>query len=245
MNPAKRRAIFERLRSANPSPKTELEYHTPFELLIAVILSAQATDRSVNKATAELFKHANTPAAILALGVRGLTPYVKTIGLFNSKAKNIIATCRALIEQHGGEVPTDREALERLPGVGRKTANVVLNVAFNQPTIPVDTHIFRVANRTGLAPGKTPREVEDKLVKFVPQEFVQNAHHWLILHGRYVCTARKPLCPRCVIADLCEYPHKTRDLEEAPAGRSSPGARGKRGGGPGARGSRASRGPAS
>jgi endonuclease-3 len=251
MNPAKRRAIFERLRSANPSPKTELEYHTPFELLIAVILSAQATDRSVNKATAELFKHANTPAAILALGVRGLTPYVKTIGLFNSKAKNIIATCRALIEQHGGEVPTDREALERLPGVGRKTANVVLNVAFNQPTIPVDTHIFRVANRTGLAPGKTPREVEDKLVKFVPQEYVQNAHHWLILHGRYVCTARKPSCPRCVIVDLCEYRHKTRDLEEAraarkPGARKPAGPRASRGrDSRGSRGKQGSRGPAS
>jgi len=218
VNAAKRRAIFERLRTEKPEPKTELEYRTPFELLVAVILSAQATDRSVNKATAELFKVANTPAAILKLGVRGLTPYVKSIGLFNSKAKNIIATAGALIDQHGGEVPPDREALEQLPGVGRKTANVVLNVAFHQPTIPVDTHIFRVANRTGIAPGKTPREVEDKLMKVVPEEFVQNAHHWLILHGRYVCTARKPLCPRCSIVDLCEYRHKTRPAGEVRRG---------------------------
>ena len=219
MNAAKRREIFERLRADNPAPKTELEYRTPFELLIAVILSAQATDRSVNKATAELFKVARTPAAMVKLGVRGITPYVKSIGLFNSKAKNIIATSRALLEEHGGAVPPDREALERLPGVGRKTANVVLNVAFHQPTIPVDTHVFRVANRTGLAPGKTPREVEDKLMKVVPEEFLGNAHHWLILHGRYVCTARKPLCPSCSIADLCEYRHKTPPADEAPARR--------------------------
>lgn len=210
MNAAKRRAIFERLQAADPAPRTELSYRTPFELLVAVILSAQATDKSVNKATANLFRKANTPAAVVALGVRGITPYVKSIGLYNSKAKNIIATSKALLAEYGGEVPNTREALEQLPGVGRKTANVVLNVAFGEPTIPVDTHIFRVANRTGLAPGKTVREVEDKLVKFVPSEFVQYAHHWLILHGRYVCTARKPACPRCLISDLCEYRHKTK-----------------------------------
>jgi endonuclease III len=210
VNAAKRRAIFVRLQEANPAPRTELQYKTPFELLVAVILSAQATDKSVNIATKTLFRAAHTPAAILALGVKGLTPYVKSIGLYNSKAKNIIATCRILLAEHGGEVPRTREALERLPGVGRKTANVVLNVAFGAPVIPVDTHIFRVANRTGLAPGKTVREVEDKLMKFVPPEFVSNAHHWLILHGRYVCTARKPKCPVCKIADLCEYRHKTK-----------------------------------
>ncbi|MGO9514415.1 MAG: endonuclease III [Steroidobacteraceae bacterium] len=209
MNAAKRRAIFARLQEANPAPQTELQYKTPFELLVAVILSAQATDKSVNKATAGLFRVANTPAAILALGVRGLTPCIKSIGLYNSKAKNIIATCKALLAQHGGQVPNDRQALEQLPGVGRKTANVVMNVAFGEATIPVDTHIFRVANRTGLAPGKTVRAVEEKLLKFVPEEFRKNAHHWLILHGRYVCTARKPACPRCKIADLCEYRHKT------------------------------------
>jgi endonuclease-3 len=210
VNPAKRRAIFERFRKDNPSPRTELRYRTPFELLIAVILSAQATDKSVNKATAELFRVANTPASIFALGVMGITPYIKSIGLFNSKAKNIIATSEALLAQHGGEVPQTREALEQLPGVGRKTANVVLNTAFGQPTMAVDTHIFRVANRTGLAPGKTVRAVEDKLLKFVPPEFLKDAHHWLILHGRYVCTARTPACPRCIIADLCEYRHKTK-----------------------------------
>ncbi len=209
MNAAKRRAIFARLQEANPAPQTELQYKTPFELLVAVILSAQATDKSVNKATAGLFRVANTPAAILALGVRGLTPCIKSIGLYNSKAKNIIATCKALLAQHGGQVPNDRQALEQLPGVGRKTANVVMNVAFGEATSPVDTHIFRVANRTGLAPGKTVRAVEEKLLKFVPEEFRKNAHHWLILHGRYVCTARKPACPRCKIADLCEYRHKT------------------------------------
>ena len=214
MNAAKRRAIFVRLQEANPAPRTELDYKTPFELLIAVILSAQATDKSVNKATASLFRAAHTPAAILALGVRGLTPYVKSIGLYNSKAKNIIATSRALLEEHGGEVPRTREALERLPGVGRKTANVVLNVAFGAPVIPVDTHVFRVANRTGLAPGKTVRGVEDKLMKFVPPEFLRDAHHWLILHGRYVCTARKPKCPVCKIADLCEYRHKTKAVPQ-------------------------------
>lgn len=210
MNAAKRRAIFERLRAQNPAPRTELDYETPFELLVAVILSAQATDRSVNKATAALFRKANTPEKLLALGVPGLTPYIKSIGLYNSKAKNIISTCRALIAEHGGEVPNTREVLEQLPGVGRKTANVVMNVAFGSAVIPVDTHIFRVANRTGVAPGKTVRMVEDKLLKLVPAEFHQNAHHWLILHGRYVCTARKPACPRCIIEDLCEYRHKTK-----------------------------------
>jgi endonuclease III len=210
VNAAKRRAIFARLREGNPAPRTELEYATPFELLMAVILSAQATDKSVNKATVSLFRAANTPAAILALGVAGLTPYIKSIGLFNSKAKNIIATCEALLAQHAGQVPTTREALEQLPGVGRKTANVVMNTAFGEATIAVDTHIFRVSNRTGLAPGKTVRAVEDKLMKFVPPEFRKDAHHWLILHGRYVCTARKPACPRCRIADLCEYRHKTK-----------------------------------
>jgi endonuclease III len=210
MNPQKRRAIFERLRKNNPAPRTELIYRTPFELLIAVILSAQATDKSVNKATAQLFRVANTPAGIFALGLKGLTPYIKSIGLFNSKAKNIIATSEALTKQHAGQVPSSREALEALPGVGRKTANVVLNTAFGQPTIAVDTHIFRVANRTGLAPGKTARAVEDKLLKFVAPEFLKDAHHWLVLHGRYVCTARNPACPRCIIADLCEYRHKTK-----------------------------------
>jgi endonuclease-3 len=210
VNAAKRRAIFARLREGNPEPRTELLSSTPFELLIAVILSAQATDKSVNKATTSLFRAANTPAAILALGVAGITPYIKSIGLFNSKTKNIIATCEALLARHAGQVPKTREALEQLPGVGRKTANVVMNTAFGEATIAVDTHIFRVSNRTGLAPGKTVRAVEDKLMKFVPPEFRKDAHHWLILHGRYVCTARKPACPRCRIADLCEYRHKTK-----------------------------------
>ncbi len=210
MNPAKRREIFARLRELNPSPKTELQYATPFELLIAVILSAQATDKSVNKATGSLFRAANTPADVLRLGLAGLSPYIQSIGLYNSKAKNIIATCQLLLEEHGGVVPNERAALERLPGVGRKTANVVLNTAFGAATIAVDTHIFRVANRTGIATGKTVRAVEDKLIKLVPPEFAKDAHHWLILHGRYVCTARKPACPSCVIADLCEYRHKTR-----------------------------------
>jgi endonuclease-3 len=209
MNAAKRREIFARLRAANPAPRTELNYRSPFELLIAVILSAQATDKSVNKATAGLFRDADTPAAVLALGVEGLSTYIKSIGLYNGKARNIIATCRRLLEQHAGEVPASREALEELPGVGRKTANVVLNTAFGQATMAVDTHIFRVANRTGLAPGKTVRSVEDKLLKFVPPEYLQDAHHWLILHGRYVCKARNPACPTCGIADLCEYRHKT------------------------------------
>jgi endonuclease III len=210
VNAAKRHAIFVRLRKDNPAPRTELRYQSPFELLIAVILSAQATDKSVNKATAGLFQVANTPAAMLALGEARITPYIKSIGLYNSKAKHIIATCRALVAEHAGRVPADREALERLPGVGRKTANVVLNTAFGESTIAVDTHIFRVANRTGLAPGKTVRAVEDELLKVVPAEFLKDAHHWLILLGRYVCTARSPACPRCVIADLCEYRRKTR-----------------------------------
>ena len=201
--------MFERLQEANPAPRTELHYGSPFELLVAVILSAQATDKSVNKATALLFRAANTPAAILALGVDGLSRYIKSIGLYNSKAKNIIATCRLLAEHHGGTVPKTREELERLPGVGRKTANVILNTAFGEATIAVDTHIFRVANRTGLAPGKTVRAVEDKLLKSVPLEFRHDAHHWLILHGRYVCKARNPGCPTCHIADLCEYRHKS------------------------------------
>jgi len=208
MNRRRCRQLFERLRQANPEPRGELRYETPFELLIAVILSAQATDVGVNKATAELYKVANTPEAILKLGLNGLKKYIKTIGLYNSKAKNIMATCRALVDKHNGEVPADRKALEALPGVGRKTANVVLNIAFGEPTIAVDTHIFRVANRTGLAPGKTPLEVEQGLVKVIPSEFMQHAHHWLILHGRYVCKARSPLCGECVINDLCEWPDK-------------------------------------
>jgi len=209
VNAAKRRAIFERLRAANPAPRTELNYTSSFELLIAVILSAQATDKGVNKATAALFPVANTPASILSLGVKELSAYIKSIGLYNGKAKNIIATCELLLRKHGGEVPTTREALELLPGVGRKTANVILNTAFGHDTIAVDTHIFRVANRTGLARGKTVRAVEEKLLKFVPPEFLKDAHHWLILHGRYICKARIPACPECIIADLCEYRHKT------------------------------------
>lgn len=215
MNRDKRTSIYRRLRDANPRPTTELEYSTPFELLVAVILSAQATDVGVNKATRELFPVANTPAEILALGVDGLSRYIRTIGLFNSKAKNIIETCRILIEQHGSEVPADRAALEALPGVGRKTANVILNTAFGEAVIAVDTHIFRVANRTGLARGKTPLEVETRLSRLTPEEFLKNAHHWLILHGRYVCKARKPDCPNCIISDLCEYRHKTRPTEAA------------------------------
>jgi len=209
MNPAQRQAFFERLRTLDPHPKTELEYSTPFELLVAVILSAQATDRSVNLATRRLFPVARTPQAILDLGVDGLSGYVRSIGLYQGKARNIVATCRILLEQHGGEVPADRASLEALPGVGRKTANVILNTAFGLPTMAVDTHIFRVANRTGLAPGKTVREVEDRLLKRVPAEFLQDAHHWLILHGRYVCKARSPDCPRCPVAELCGYRHKT------------------------------------
>lgn len=216
MNRDKRRAIFERLRDANPSPTTELNYRTPFELLIAVILSAQATDRSVNQATGPLFAVADTPEALLALGEDGVRSYIRTIGLFNSKARNIIATCEALVEHHNGEVPRARAALEALPGVGRKTANVVLNTAFGEPTIAVDTHIFRVANRTGLAPGKTVREVEDRLARLTPAEFRKDAHHWLILHGRYVCKARKPDCPSCIIRDLCDYRQKTGGKSPAP-----------------------------
>ena len=209
MNKQKRTEIFTRLRAENPHPTTELNYSTPFELLVAVILSAQATDKGVNKATDKLFPVANTPEAILALGEDGLKKYIKTIGLFNSKGANIIKTCRILTEQYHSEVPEERKALEALPGVGRKTANVVLNTAFGHPTMAVDTHIFRVANRTGIAKGKTVLEVEKKLLKFVPQEFLQDAHHWLILHGRYVCVARKPKCGACIIEDLCEYKDKT------------------------------------
>ncbi|MEO9135842.1 MAG: endonuclease III [Casimicrobiaceae bacterium] len=212
MNPQKRRQIFERLRAANPNPRSELEYRSPFELLVAVVLSAQATDKGVNKATARLFPVANTPAAFVKLGVDGLIPYIGSIGLFNTKAKNIVALSQRLLDEHAGEVPRDREALVKLPGVGRKTANVVLNVAFGEPTIAVDTHIFRVANRTRLAVGKDPEAVERQLMKFTPEEFRLNAHHWLILHGRYVCVARVPKCPQCVIADLCEYAHKTKAL---------------------------------
>jgi len=208
VNPLKRRAIFERLRAANPHPKSELDHRTPFELLVAVVLSAQATDKGVNKATERLFPVANTPAAMLALGVDGLIPHVQSIGLFRNKAKHIVALSGILLREHGGKVPANREALEKLPGVGRKTANVVLNVAFGQPTIAVDTHVFRVANRMGLAPGKNPDEVERKLVKFVPDEFKPHAHHWLILHGRYVCVARSPKCGTCALRDLCEYRDK-------------------------------------
>jgi endonuclease III len=209
VNPVKRREILARLRAANPAPTTELEYRTPFELLVAVILSAQATDTGVNLATRRLFPQANTPAMILALGVEGLSHRIRTIGLFNAKSRHIIATCRLLLERHGGEVPRDRESLEALPGVGRKTANVILNTAFGVPAIAVDTHIFRVANRTRFAPGKTPLAVERGLLKFTPQEFLLNAHHWLLLHGRYVCKARRPECWRCPITDLCELPRKT------------------------------------
>lgn len=210
MNAAKRAEIFRRLCAANPAPTTELEYATTFQLLVAVILSAQATDTSVNLATRKLFADAPTPQAMLALGEAGLAEYIKRIGLFSTKARNVTATCRQLIERHGGEVPRDRAALEALPGVGRKTANVVLNTAFGEPTIAVDTHIFRVANRTKLASGKTPLAVELKLLKSVPDDYKRDAHHWLILHGRYICKARKPECPRCVIADLCEFRDKTR-----------------------------------
>ena len=208
MNAAKREQIFARLQAANAHPTTELAHATPFELLIAVILSAQATDKSVNLATAELFPVAHTPAAMLALGPDALERYVKRIGLYRTKVKHILETCRALLERHGGAVPDSREALEQLPGVGRKTANVILNTAFGHHTIAVDTHIFRVSNRTGLAPGKTVRQVEDRLLRLTPPRYRQDAHHWLILHGRYVCKARTPECGRCLIRDLCEYPHK-------------------------------------
>jgi endonuclease-3 len=210
VNPARRQEIFSRLRAQNPEPRSELVYRSPFELLVAVILSAQATDKSVNLATPGLFAVADTPAKMVKLGEKKLADYVKTIGLYRSKAKHISATCRLLVERHRGEVPQTREALQALPGVGRKTANVILNIAFGQPTIAVDTHIFRVANRTGIAPGKNVDEVEARLLKFVPDEFRHHAHHWLILHGRYVCMARRPDCPRCSIRDLCEYRGKTR-----------------------------------
>jgi len=211
MNRAIRTEIYSRLQESRPNPTTELEYHDPFELLVAVILSAQATDVSVNKATAKLYEVANTPRAILDLGVAGLKDYIRTIGLYNAKAENIIKTCRILLDEHDGQVPRTRSALEALPGVGRKTANVILNTAFGEPTIAVDTHIFRVANRTGLARGKTPLEVEKRLVRLTPEAFRKDAHHWLILHGRYTCKARKPDCPQCIIADLCEYRHKTTE----------------------------------
>lgn len=209
MKPEQCTELFRRWQAADPHPTTELSYASPFELLVAVILSAQATDKSVNKATEKLFPVANTPEAILALGEEGLRAYIKTIGLYNAKAKNIIATCQILIDQHHSQVPDNLADLEALPGVGRKTANVILNTAFHQPTMAVDTHIFRLGNRTGLAPGKNVREVENGLLKHIPPEYLQDAHHWLILHGRYVCTARKPQCPSCLIADLCEYKEKT------------------------------------
>lgn len=211
MNLQKRIEIFQRFKANNAKPTTELKYATPFELLIAVILSAQATDISVNKATEKLFAKANTAQAFINLGLEGLKKYVNTINLYPTKAKNIIKTCEILIEKYHGQIPNTREQLEELPGVGRKTANVVLNTAFGEPTMAVDTHIFRVANRTHLAPGKTPRDVEDKLLKVIPKEYIHDAHHWLILHGRYVCTAKKPKCPTCIIHDLCEYKHKTKE----------------------------------
>jgi len=208
MRPADRKEFFHRLQSVIPKPETELDYNSPFELLLSVILSAQATDVSVNKATRRLYPEANTPQGILDLGENGLKRYIRTIGLYNSKANNIIKTCRMLLEQHAGEVPRDRKSLEALPGVGRKTANVVLNTAFGEPTIAVDTHIFRVANRTGLAKGKTPLQVELKLLKAVPEEYLRDAHHWMILHGRYTCKARKPNCPECIVRDLCSFKNK-------------------------------------
>ena len=209
MSPQKIRTLFERFAAANPQPRSELEYATPYQLLVAVILSAQATDKSVNVATRNLFRDAATPQAMVALGEHGVAEYIKTIGLFNTKAKNVVAMSRMLLDQHHGQVPHERAALEALPGVGRKTANVVLNIVFGEPTLAVDTHIFRVANRTGLAPGKDVRAVEDKLLKRVPAQYRLHAHHWLILHGRYVCTARNPACPACPIRDLCEFPDKT------------------------------------
>jgi endonuclease III len=212
MNPSKREEIFRRLKGLNPEPTTELDYHTPFELLVAVVLSAQATDKSVNLVTPRLFAVANTPAALLALGQQGLEGYIKSIGLYRTKAKNLLATCRVLMDRHGGEVPRDRDSLESLPGVGRKTANVILNTAFGEPTIAVDTHIFRVSNRTNLAPGKNVEEVEEGLERVVPDQYKLHAHHWLILHGRYTCIARKPLCPVCVVRDLCRFKDKTKEL---------------------------------
>jgi endonuclease-3 len=213
MTPKKVRTLFARLAQANPHPVTELDYATPFQLLVAVVLSAQATDKSVNLATPELFRAAPAPKDIAALGEEGLLPYIRSIGLYKTKAKNVVALSRLLIERHGGKVPHDRAALEALPGVGRKTANVVLNIAFHEPTIAVDTHVFRVANRTGLAPGKDEATVERKLLATVPPDYLQHAHHWLILHGRYVCTARRPACPRCPLNDLCKYPDKTEDVQ--------------------------------
>jgi len=215
MNPARRRAIFRRFQQANPSPTTELEHSTPFELLTAVMLSAHTTDKSVNAATRKLFPIANTPEKIAALGVEGVKPYLKTVGLYNMKSKNLIAMCQIIVEKHGGQVPKTREELEELPGVGRKTANIILNMVFGETTIAVDTHIFRVSNRTGLAPGKNPLIVEQELNATTPQEYRKDAHHWLLLHGRYVCVARVPLCPKCIIADLCEYPNKTPPKEES------------------------------
>jgi endonuclease-3 len=212
MNPVKRREIFRRFQAANPNPTTELHYRTPYQLLVAVVLSAQATDKSVNQATATLFEQFDTPQKMVQLGVAGLENYIRRIGLYRTKAKNVVALSKILLEEHGGEVPADRAGLERLPGVGRKTANVVLNTAFGQPTVAVDTHIFRVANRTGIAPGKDPLEVEQKLLKFTPPEYLHNAHHWLILHGRYTCLARKPGCPSCLIRELCEFRPKTKDV---------------------------------
>ncbi len=209
MNPARRRAIFRRLQAANPSPTTELLHESPFELLVAVMLSAHTTDKSVNAATRNLFPVANTPAAIAKLGVDGVKPYIKPVGLYNTKASNLVALAQQIVDKHGGEVPGVREDLESLPGVGRKTASIILNMVFGQNEVAVDTHIFRVANRTGLAPGKNPREVEDALVATTPKEYLKDAHHWLILHGRYVCVARRPACPKCIINDLCEYPQKT------------------------------------
>ncbi|MGH8219505.1 MAG: endonuclease III [Steroidobacteraceae bacterium] len=209
MNPARRRAIFRRLAAANPEPTTELEHSSPFELLIAVVLSAHTTDRSVNAATRKLFPVANTPQALLGLGVEGVLPYLKTVGLYNAKTRSVVELSRLVLERHGGRVPCDREALEALPGVGRKTANVILNMVCGEPTVAVDTHIFRVANRTGLAPGSSPRTVEEALLAATPRPYLKNAHHWLLLHGRYVCTARLPACPQCIIRALCEYPHKT------------------------------------
>jgi len=209
MSPEKRRTLFRRLKAANPRPTTELLHDSPFELLVAVMLSAHTTDKSVNTATRKLFPVANTPQKILALGVDGVMPYLKSVGLYRGKAKNLIGLCRMLIEQHGGRIPANREALEELPGVGRKTASIILNMVFGEATIAVDTHIFRVANRTGLAPGKNPRAVEDALVVNVPKPYRKDAHHWLLLHGRYVCTARLPACPKCIVRDICEYPDKT------------------------------------
>ncbi len=232
MHPARRRAIYRRLQAANPEPATELLYDTAFELLVAVMLSAHTTDKSVNAATRKLFPVANTPEALVRLGEDGVKPYLRTVGLYNAKTKNLIGLSRQILELHDGKVPADREALEALPGVGRKTASVVLNTVFGHVEIAVDTHIFRVANRTGLAPGKTPREVEDALVRNTPDEFRKNAHHWLLLHGRYVCTARVPACPKCIIRDLCEYPHKTPPpalkQSDAPIAHGKPAARRKR-----------------